>query len=195
MLMSNQAKHRIYTFALTRDNDRVRKIVEKFPKFAYIKHDKDDTEEHYHYYVEFPNPRSISGVAKTLMIPDHMIEIVYSKKNMLQYLTHENDPQKFHYDKSDIVANFDITEETKSEYLTREEMEQIAGWFADYDEGKITLRELYSLILPLIPPIRITQYVSMLSRMLKTRNVGLSTFRVPCSSTPVSGTKKGGKMK
>ena len=46
-------KRRNYTFALTKDNERIIHIVEKYPKYAYIKHDKDKAETHYHYYIEY----------------------------------------------------------------------------------------------------------------------------------------------
>lgn len=101
-------KRRNYTFALTKDNDRVIRIVKRYPKFAYICHDRDKGETHYHYYVEFPNPRSLDSVARELKIPSHMIEQVYNKKGILQYLTHQNESDKEHYDKSEVVSNFDL---------------------------------------------------------------------------------------
>lgn len=86
--------------------------ISGFPKYAFIKHDKDNTQHvHYHFYLEFQNPRSFSSVANELNIPVTNLQGVLSKSGILQYLTHENDPKKFHYDKSDITSNFGIEEE------------------------------------------------------------------------------------
>lgn len=130
-------KRRNYTFALTKDNDRVIKIVVQYPKYAYIKHDKDkDTEEHYHYYVEFNNPRFLSAVALELGIPDNMLEQVYSKKGILEYLTHENQPDKYHYSKDEIITNMDFSSETGEIDLVQE--------MADYRlvrAGKMSMEE------------------------------------------------------
>lgn len=85
-------------------------------KWAYIRHDKDgDGVEHvhYHYYLEFPNPRSFASVANDLKIPVNNLQAVIDKKGILQYLTHENAPDKHHYDKDEIVSNFNISNEVE----------------------------------------------------------------------------------
>lgn len=191
-------KRRNYTFALTRDNDRVIKIVEKYPKYAYIKHDKDDAEVHYHYYIEFSNPRSLTAVAHELQIPENMIEQVYSKRGILEYLTHENAKGKHHYDPSEIFSNFDVKTEASSDErkTSHDDYWLIVNTIDDYKSGKITFKEMTKIVEPLIclaSPIRI---YDMFMRTPSSRNVGLSTFRVPCSNTSVNnGTKKkGGDM-
>lgn len=193
-------KRRNYTFALTRDNERVIKIVEKYPKYAYIKHDKDDAEVHYHYYIEFPNPRSIDAVARDLDIPTNMLEAVYNKRGILEYLTHENAQGKHHYDASEVRANFDLVTEVNNvaRPATPEERQFIINSIADYDEGKITYRQLVKLMEPLISPtFTAAQLFNMFIRGARpSRNVGACpTFRVPSSITSVTGTKKkGGDM-
>lgn len=144
-------KRRNYTFALTRDNDRVIKQVEKYPKYAYIKHDKDNAEEHYHYYIEFPNPRAITAVASELGIPQNMLQQVFDKRGILQYLTHENANDKHHYDKSEIRTNFDITKEVESSEnkTTHEQYWEIVNAISDYNEGKLTFKELAEKMEPL----------------------------------------------
>lgn len=115
-LQNTPNKVRYYTFSLVRDNSVVqRNIKEKYShsKWAYICHDKDTSAEHkhFHYVLIFDSPRSFSSVANDLEIPVTMLQKVYSKKGILDYLTHENDPNKHHYDLSEIQANFDIEEE------------------------------------------------------------------------------------
>lgn len=97
------------------------------PFYAYIKHDKDrinspddlkksDVGVHYHFYLEYENARSFASVATELGIPVTLLEGVrISKKAILQYLTHENDPSKHHYDAKEIHANFDVIAERESE--------------------------------------------------------------------------------
>ena len=171
-------KRRNYTFALTRENERIIKIVEKYPKYAYIKHDKDsDAETHYHYYVEFPNPRSLDSVARELKIPANMLEAVYSKKGILEYLTHENQPDKFHYDKSEIVSNFDIVEDTSEVDLMQE--------MADYRKVRAGLMTMEEFVMSHNNSFKTLSIFSRLRsyEMLADREEqgteGLSPFRVP----------------
>ena len=94
------------------------------PFYAYIKHDNDtpgkvdpsDSESgvHYHFYLEYSNARSFASVATELGIPVTMLQgIRVSKRAVLQYLTHENDPNKHHYNLEDIHSNFDVVRQRK----------------------------------------------------------------------------------
>lgn len=173
-------RRRNYTFALTKDNDRIIKIVERYPKFAYIKHDKDqDAETHYHYYIEFPNPRSLDSVARELKIPSNMLEAVYSKKGILEYLTHENQPDKYHYDKSEIISNFDIADETQQVDLMAE--------MADYRKVRAGLMSMEEYIMShnnsfktLSAYSRLRSY-QLLADTEERGTEGLSPCRVPCA--------------
>jgi hypothetical protein len=51
---------------------------------------------------------------------ENMIEKVYDKRGILQYLTHENQPEKYHYDKSEVHANFDFESETRQHDILQE---------------------------------------------------------------------------
>lgn len=113
-------KCQYFTFSLVEGNHSVIKKIEdifKHEKYAYILHDKDKSAEHkhYHYVLMFSSPRSFRSVANDLEIPVTMLQKVYSKKGILDYLTHENDPNKHHYELSEIHANFDIEDEKKSD--------------------------------------------------------------------------------
>lgn len=118
------SKYRSFTFALTIDDtpniEYVLETVVKYPKYAYILHNSDVLDDgtpkknHYHFYVEFPNPRSFQSIANDLDIATNFIEKVYDKASILLYLTHKNRPDKFQYDDSDIISNFDVSREIKS---------------------------------------------------------------------------------
>lgn len=179
-------KRRNYTFALTKDNDRIIKIVEKYPKYAYIKHDQDDAEEHYHYYVEFPNPRSLTSVANELGVPPNMLEAVYSKKGILEYLTHENQPDKHHYDKSEIVTNFNIDE--KDGLTTEDLIQECHDWWAVLD-GTMSIDDFIMSHNTHFATLSIRSRIEVWTKARGTG--GLSPFRVPCSITPIRGTKDG----
>lgn len=87
-------KARKYTFALSNPEqwESAIEYAEGCPAFAYIKHDKDsDASPHYHFYIEFPNPRSLNAVADDLNIPANMIEKVRAPQGLLKYLTHTDD--------------------------------------------------------------------------------------------------------
>lgn len=97
--------------------------VPQAPFYAYIKHDKDmgynspediknpEMGIHYHFYLEYKNARSFASVATELGIPVTLLQgIKVSKSAILQYLTHENDPNKHHYSPDEIHANFNVVE-------------------------------------------------------------------------------------
>lgn len=92
----------------------------EYPYYAYIWHDKDrkqtpqdlkDPEKgvHVHFYFRFKNQRSFRSLANELQVPVNMIEKVkYGTRAVLEYLTHENAPDKHHYDPSEIHSNFPV---------------------------------------------------------------------------------------
>lgn len=87
-------KARKYTFALSNPDqwESAIEYAEGCPAYAYIKHDKDsDASPHYHFYIEFPNPRSLNAVAEDLNLPPNMIEKVRAPQGLLKYLTHTDD--------------------------------------------------------------------------------------------------------
>ncbi len=145
-LQNTPNKVRYFTFSLTDNNYSVIKIINdnfNYDKWAYILHDKDNSAErkHYHYYLEFENPRSFSSLANTLEIPVTLLQKVYNKKAMLDYLTHENDPNKHHYDPSEIKSNFDVVDERNKPDGPDIDLE-----FSDYckmREGKMSFDEWF----------------------------------------------------
>lgn len=125
--------------------------VPEKPYYAYIKHNKDDggkidlndpeSGTHYHFYLEYQNARTFASVATELGIPVTLLQsIKVSKKAVLQYLTHENDPNKHHYLLSDIHANFCVeTARQEQEFDSRE----LAYDYYDLRSGKMTYKQFY----------------------------------------------------
>ncbi|MBO7736099.1 MAG: hypothetical protein J6S67_26245, partial [Methanobrevibacter sp.] len=134
-------KRRDFTFVLRKDVRRIIKLFDSFPSnkdqdgnfidspsypfYAYIRHDKDRPKNlddlklnpeagvHYHFFIEFSNPRSFCSVADELELPVTSLEPVRDKVGILRYLTHENSPDKHHYSPDEVVSNFNVTKEIK----------------------------------------------------------------------------------
>lgn len=95
-------------------------------QWAYILHDKDDTRPHYHIYLNFhPTSANTADVARWFKLGykdedgkehsgEQFIEKVKGRKtDVLLYLIHGNDSQKFkhQYSPNEVVANFDFESE------------------------------------------------------------------------------------
>jgi hypothetical protein len=107
-----QLRSKTFTISLKQD---ITKEIEKFEKYAWIYHDKDEhpvtgkvVKPHYHIYLEFVNARYLTALARRLGIIPNLIEVVEDKKRLLDYLTHKNDPQKHKYSVDEIHTNFEI---------------------------------------------------------------------------------------
>lgn len=85
-------------------------IRSKFIDWAYILHDKDTDENgvlkkpHFH-WVGRATPRCLSVVANFLGLPENDIEVVKNFDNMVMYLIHLNDIDKFQYSPDDVETN------------------------------------------------------------------------------------------
>lgn len=82
----------------------------KFIDWAYILHDKDSDEKgelkkpHIH-WVGRATPRCLSVVSNFLGLPENEIEVVKNFDNMVMYLIHLNDIDKFQYSPDDVETN------------------------------------------------------------------------------------------
>lgn len=117
-LQKTPNKRRNFTWMEVQKGPKLAKMLaNRYPencgtKWAWIYHNKDKAEhKHYHFYLEFANPRSFLSVANELNIPVTNLQQVFDKKGILQYLTHENSPEKHHYSPEEVHANFDIIQE------------------------------------------------------------------------------------
>ncbi len=74
--------------------------------FALIKHDKEEGELHHHIVIRTHTNWKCLQVAKWFKSPtgqNTFVQPVRDRQGILDYLTHENAPEKYQYDKSDII--------------------------------------------------------------------------------------------
>lgn len=85
-------------------------IRSKFIDWAYILHDKDTDDNgelkkpHIH-WVGRATPRTLFVVSNFLGLPENDIEVVKNFDNMVMYLIHLNDIDKFQYSPDDVESN------------------------------------------------------------------------------------------
>ena len=93
------------------------KSLTNIKKYAIIIHDKDLLESgepkkrHFHCVLTFSNATTSEVVAKTLQVEEQYVnKIKTTVKSANLYLVHRNNPEKFQYSASEVVANFDYIE-------------------------------------------------------------------------------------
>lgn len=85
-------------------------IRSKFFDWAYILHDKDvdingELKKPHIHWVGRATPRCLSVVSNFLGLPENDIEVVKNFDNMVMYLIHLNDIDKFQYSPDDVETN------------------------------------------------------------------------------------------
>ena len=78
-------------------------IFQNCKNYAYIYHDKDNNEPHYHYLFQLKNNTTHSAFLCAYNIKMHS-EVCGSPLGAFEYLTHKNHPDKYQYNLDDIVA-------------------------------------------------------------------------------------------
>lgn len=205
-LMASQGntsiKARKFTFALHNPDQWQQAIdfVEDCPAYAYIKHDKDpDSEPHYHFYIEFPNPRSLNSVALDFNLPSNMIEKVRCPQGLLAYLTHTDQKSveagKHAYSFEEIKTN--LPESAFSGPLDKRKLWiELSELVDDYFSGRITYRFMCQRYMSFVDSMT---PVNMLNTLFKLRSYAVPTSddfeRVPVESTPFSETRNMGLSK
>lgn len=94
-------------------DDVLKRLNGIFDEWAYCLHDMDVDSKgvikkaHVH-WLGRRTPTTIDNVASQMGLPSHQIERGKSFKALTRYLIHLDDADKYQYDKSTIVANFDV---------------------------------------------------------------------------------------
>lgn len=104
------------------DVQEIIKSHKTIKQWAYILHDKDDTANHYHIYLNFGTSGvDTKQVGEWFGLQESQVEKIKGRKtNALEYLTHSDNKQKYkyQYSPSEVIANFDFeTEITNSKIL------------------------------------------------------------------------------
>lgn len=93
------------------DTDRVLSMVlskrTSIRSYAVIKHDHDEADTHHHIVVRTHCTWTAPAVNKWFKDietgQNTFTELVYDRSSIIDYLTHENDPDKYHYDKDAVI--------------------------------------------------------------------------------------------
>ncbi len=87
--------------------DKIQTKRNSIRAFALIKHDKDETDPHHHIVMRTHNALTCSTVVKwfkdTEKGQNTFAEFVHDTGAVLDYLTHENEADKYHYDKTAVI--------------------------------------------------------------------------------------------
>ena len=93
------------------------KSLTNLKKYAFIVHDKDTLDNgqpkkpHFHIVLTFSNATTSDVIAKTMQVEEQYInKIRTTTKSAMLYLVHRNDPNKYQYNPSEVIANFDYVE-------------------------------------------------------------------------------------
>lgn len=118
-MKSNEIRTRKFFIRLYIDNlnenDLLKQLAQERPKIKYyalISHNMEDI-KHYHFYLEYENPFTISQVKKQFdkypKDKEHGIKIENvipgTESRVIQYLIHKNNPEKYQYKKDEIISN------------------------------------------------------------------------------------------
>lgn len=118
-------------------------VIDK--KSGVVKHLKGDKKKkHYHFCVEFPNPRYRKGVAKELDIDDRFCEVAESFNACKKYLLHWGYAEKFQYDTTDLVGVLAPKLIKQLTELTEETQIQILVNYIDTCNGDLSMRMLFN---------------------------------------------------
>lgn len=93
------------------------KSLTSLKKYAFIVHDKDTLDNgqpkkpHFHIVLTFSNATTSDVIAKIMQVEEQYInKIRTTTKSAMLYLVHRNDPNKYQYNPSEVIANFDYVE-------------------------------------------------------------------------------------
>lgn len=110
-------RSRNFVFLLYPENAEHIQALEKLKSscdaYAYILHDKDVDENgslkkpHIHFVAMLASKQNIDRLCAALGIPSNYCDVIRgSVVGSLRYLIHRDDPDKYQYDVSDVLANF-----------------------------------------------------------------------------------------
>mgnify|MGYP005788592293 FL=1 len=82
-------------------------LLNQCEHYAYIYHDKDGVEPHFHILCVFKNPRALKGIQDTIKSDQNTLgePVKSSLEEMYKYLTHERETDKVLYPKESVVCD------------------------------------------------------------------------------------------
>lgn len=105
----------------------INELIKLSIDYAYIKHDKDKQEPHYHFYSKFKSPKStttIGNICKKLKekFNENIFFEPLKSNELINYFLHIKDKNKYQYNLNDIKSNIKdlvINKETLNEQNTK----------------------------------------------------------------------------
>lgn len=122
-------------------------------KWAYILHDKDvhddgsPVEPHYHVLIwTGNNPYDTKYVADWFGVEEQFVNRIKSDVGAMEYLTHSNRPDKHQYDKSEVVANFEIEKAIEAEKKKLSAQARLNEILEGIDSGEIRAYNIHDKV-------------------------------------------------
>lgn len=154
---------RYYSFKVVTYNtdlDCIKPLLSACSDWAYILHDKDDVDPHFHVLCVFKQPKSFKRVCDYVLGNQNTFaRLMTSKYDDYDYLIHKDIPDKFHYDSQErFCSRKSYWELTKKENDIREFLEDLISdelteydmalkYGRDYIRHRLTYRDFGDLLL------------------------------------------------
>ena len=111
-------------------------------KYAYIYHDKDESEPHYHLYIHFMSRRRLNWLEHEKLThafkQNIMCERVIDVNQLFLYFLHRNSPEKYQYSVKDIISNYNFLDTNEN---AKDDNADILQCIMDIVERKLTWAE------------------------------------------------------
>lgn len=122
-------------------------------KYLYILHDKDTKPDgtkknpHYHVYLHFNGARQFEFIAKWFGLPVSFVSKIHGRfSDAVSYAVHHNAPDKYQYDISECVANFEIAEQIQKSDERKKDKMQLETLLERIDNGEIKQYNITSMV-------------------------------------------------
>lgn len=122
-------------------------------KYLYILHDKDLKENgtlknpHYHVYLHFTDSRQFEFIAKWFDVPVSFVSKIHGRfSDAVSYAIHHNAPDKYQYDISECVANFEIMAQIEQSDERKKNKIQLENLLERIDNGEIKQYNLTKIV-------------------------------------------------
>lgn len=141
-------RYRMFHFSFYCEINRFSEIIQHADHYAYIRHDKDDSEPHYHLVVEYTEGKTLRSVMRRFIDTDFTedtnikVTIGRDRKALAHYLIHETADAlkdgKHLYDKNELITD-NNTWWFSTHYRSKDEPNQFVD---DLLNCKLTHREM-----------------------------------------------------
>lgn len=124
-------KDRFYRWSLViyGNEEDVLKVCRASQHYAYILHDKDKKEPHWHLVCTFKIWKSLSSIKSIIDNGQNVLgEEIHDKQAAYRYLTHKDNPEKYQYEEEDVKSD-------NKEFWRGEEQGDVAELLDDIIDG------------------------------------------------------------